>query len=212
MSLKQQLIDREKNALLNRPKEIANIMNEATLDLKKTGIEEEAKSVGDVFDNATLLDLESNDVDLYKVLDGKPAIISFYRGSWCPYCNLELRAYEQLLGKKENEDVLMIAISPEKPDVTSVEQDVSKLNFTVLSDIGNELAKKLRIMFSLPTSIQNLYGNKVSASTGTPDYSLPLPSTYVIDGNHKIIKAWIDANYTKRAEPSEVLDTYRSIK
>ncbi|MDC7238518.1 MAG: peroxiredoxin-like family protein [Sphaerochaetaceae bacterium] len=211
MSLKQQLKDREKNALLTRPKEIADIMNEATLDLKKTGIEEEAKSSGDIFDNAILLDLNSNDIDLYKLVNGKPAIISFYRGSWCPYCNLELRAYESLLKEEENQDVLMIAISPEKPDVTSVEQDVSKLNFTVLSDVNNELAKKLRIMFHLPTSIQNLYGNKVATSTGTLDYNLPLPSTYVIDSNHKIIKAWIDSNYTKRAEPSEVLALYRTL-
>lgn len=211
MKLSEQLLENQKRSREKHPQIITNQMDKATVKLKETGIEDVAKKEGDVFDNASLLDLESKEVDLYKVLDGKPAIISFYRGSWCPYCNLELRAYEELLNAKENKDVHMIAISPEKPDVTSVEQDVSKLNFTVLSDVENKLAIKLRIVFQLPKTIQALYGHKVVKSTGSKEHALPLPATYVIDGNHKIVKAWIDADYTKRAEPSEVLDLYRSL-
>lgn len=211
MKLSEQLKERQEQSLKKYPKLVTNQMSKATTNLKESGIEKSAKSTGDIFDNASLLNLESKSVDLYKILDGKPAIISFYRGSWCPYCNLELRAYEEILGKEENKDVHMIAISPEKPDVTTVEQDVSKLNFTVLSDIENKLAIKLRIIFSLPKPIQLLYGKSVTKSTGVKDYSLPLPATYVIDSDHKIVKAWVDADYTKRAEPSEVVAAYREV-
>ena len=212
MKLSEKLKEYQDQSLKKHIKLVSTQMSKATLNLKETGIEDNAKSSGDVFNNAILLDLESKEVDLYKLLDGKPAIISFYRGSWCPYCNLELRAYEALLSKEENKDVVMIAISPEKPDVTLVEQDVSKLNFTVLSDVDNQLAIKLRIMFHLSKAIQLFYGKAVKISTGTSDHNLPIPATYVIDGNHKIIKAWVNADYTKRAEPSEVLDSYRSLK
>ena len=212
MKLSEQLIENQRLSREKHPKIITNQMDKATVKLKESGIEATAKNVGDIFDNASLLDLDSKEVDLYKLLDGRAAIISFYRGSWCPYCNLELRSYEALLSDEANKDVVMIAISPEKPDVTSVEQDVSKLNFTVLSDVENKLAKKMRLVFQLPKTIQVLYGQKVVKSTGVKDHNLPLPATYVIDGNKKIIKAWIDADYTKRAEPSEVLTAYRSLK
>lgn len=211
MNLSEQLKENNDKSLKKYPKLVTNNMSKATADLKETGIENSAKSSGDIFDNALLLDLDSKDVDLYKLLDGKPAIISFYRGSWCPYCNLELRAYEAMLALEENKDVFMIAISPEKPDVTSVEQDVSKLNFKVLSDVENKLAVKLGIMFHLPKAIQLLYGKSVSKSTGIKDHNLPIPATYVIDADHKIVKAWVDADYTKRAEPSEVLAAYRNV-
>lgn len=125
---------------------------------------------------------------------------------------MELRDYEAILSKKENKDVFMIVISPEKPDITSVEQDISKLNFTVLSDLDNKLAIKLKFMYHLPKPLQLFYGKSVKKSTGVSDYNLPIPTTYVIDGNHKIIKAWVNADYTKRAEPSEVLASYRSTK
>ena len=212
MKLSERLTEYQDQSLKKHIKIVNTQMSKATLNLKKTGIEDNAKSSGDIFDNAVLLDLESKEVDLYKLLGKKPAIISFYRGSWCPYCNLELRAYEALLSKKENKDVVMIAISPKKPDITSVEQDVSKLNFTVLSDVDNKLAIKLKIMYHLPKTLQLFYGKSVKKSTGVNDYNLPIPATYVIDGNHKIIKAWINADYTKRAEPSEVLVSYRNNK
>jgi peroxiredoxin len=211
MKLSEQLEENKNKSLKKHPKLVSSQMSKATADLKESGIENSAKSSGSIFDNAVLLDLDSKDVDLYKLLDGKPAIISFYRGSWCPYCNLELRAYEAILALEENKDVLMIAISPEKPDVTSVEQDVSKLNFKVLSDVENKLAIKLGIMFHLPKTIQLLYGKAVSKSTGVKDHNLPLPATYVIDAEHKIVKAWIDADYTKRAEPSEVIEAYKKV-
>jgi len=211
MNLSEQLIEKQEAAIDRFPKLVINKMLKATKDLKETGIEEKAKSVGKTFDNETLLDLSSSEVDLYKLLDGKPAIISFYRGSWCPYCNLELRAYEAILSEEENSDVRMFAISPEKPDVTSVEQDVSKLNFSVLSDVDNKLAIKLGLLYHLPKTLQLLYGKSVVKSTGTKDANLPLPATYVIDGEQKIVKAWIDADYTKRAEPSEVIKAYKAL-
>ena len=212
MKLSEKLKEYQEQSSKKHIKMISNQMKKATVNLKETGIEETAKSSGEIFDNAVLLDFESKEVDLYKFLDGKPAIISFYRGSWCPYCNLELRAYEAILKKKENKDVFMIAISPEKPDITSVEQDVNKLNFTVLSDVDNKLAIKLKIMYHLPRTLQLFYGKSVRKSTGVSDHNLPIPATYVLDGNHKIIKAWINADYTKRAEPREVLAAYRSTK
>lgn len=211
MKLSEQLLNLQQQSIKNRTEVAVNQMREATLNLKETGIEKTAKSSGDFFDNAVLLNSKSEKIDLYELLGNKKAIINFYRGSWCPYCNLELKTYESLLNNEENKDVFMIAISPEMPDLSIDENDISNLKFTVLSDEDNKLATDLRIMMHLPETIQSLYGEKVVQSTGKHDYNLPLPATYVIDGNKKIIKAWVDADYTKRAEPSEVIDCYKQL-
>ncbi len=212
MALKDRLDKKKKKLDTFLPGFLNKKMDNAIEEERNKGIELNAKGVGDKFDNSTVLNNSSEEVDLYELLDGHKAIISFYRGSWCPYCNLELRAYEALLNEEENKDVLMFAISPEKPDVTLKKQDIDKLNFKVLSDPNNKLAEKLHLVFHLNKDLHKLYGSSVRKSTGTDEENLPIPATYVIDSEKKIVNAWIDADYKKRGEPEDVLRAYRDAK
>ncbi len=97
--------------------------------------------------DSTLLNHRNEDVALESIVKGKKTIISFYRGSWCPYCNLEINYYNRLLSLPENSDVNMVAISPEKPDVTMESKDIETLHFPVLSDSNNTLARSLNLVF-----------------------------------------------------------------
>ncbi|MGL4357838.1 peroxiredoxin-like family protein [Cetobacterium sp.] len=184
-------------------------MLKATQNLKNEDVEKRAFNVGDKIENSKLLNSLSEEVELIEILDNKPSIISFYRGTWCPYCNLELAAYNKILQNKK--EVNMIAISPEKPD-SSV--DTANLNFKVFSDINNELAKKLNLAFDITETIEEVYkgfGIDLEESQGNKDRILPIPATYIVNSSREIVYAYIDADYTKRAEPKEVIEKYLEI-
>ncbi|MGL5231335.1 MAG: peroxiredoxin-like family protein [Cetobacterium sp.] len=184
-------------------------MLKATQNLKNEDVEKRAFNVGDKIENSKLLNSLSEEVELIEILDNKPSIISFYRGIWCPYCNLELAAYNKILQNKK--EVNMIAISPEKPD-SSV--DTANLNFKVFSDINNELAKKLNLAFDITETIEEVYkgfGIDLEESQGNKDRILPIPATYIVNSSREIVYAYIDADYTKRAEPKEVIEKYLEI-
>lgn len=187
-------------------------MDKFTAFLKKEGYEKRAHNIGDTIPEDILLNHKGQEVSLEKLLDHKPAIINFYRGTWCPYCNLELRAYIEIL--KEEKDVIMFSISPESPDVSEKKYDLEDLNFTVLTDADNHFAKKLNLVFKLPgilIFIYRLFGINLNKSQKNKENELPIPATYVIDSRRVITYAWLNADYTKRVEPSVVLDEYRKL-
>lgn len=205
-TLEGELAERRESTKLRVAPEILSKMLTATKNLKNSDIEEKAFNVGDKFEDSILLNNLGEEIRLFEVLDNKPAIISFYRGTWCPYCNLELLAYNDLL--KERKGINMIAISPEKPD-SSI--DTKNLNFKVLSDKDNELAKKLNLAFDITETIEDVYkgfGIDLEKSQGNRKRILPIPATYIIDSSGTIIYSYIDADYTKRAEPKKVIEKY----
>ncbi|MGL4509988.1 redoxin domain-containing protein, partial [Cetobacterium sp.] len=138
--LEDKLKERRDSVKVRVAPEILSKMLSATEGLKESKIEEKAFNIGDKFEDSILLNNLGEEIQLLEALDNKPTIVSFYRGTWCPYCNLELSTYNELL--KDRKDVNMIAISPERPD-SSI--DTKDLNFKVFSDINNNLAKKLNL-------------------------------------------------------------------
>ncbi|WP_163469230.1 peroxiredoxin-like family protein [Fusobacterium sp. IOR10] len=196
------------------PPEILVEMKKATEDLKAFNFKEKTLQIGDTFPEATLLNYKGEATSLKGALDGKPAIISFYRGTWCPYCNLELAYYSELLGEKENKGVRMFAISPEKPDVTIEKTDPKSLNFTICSDVDNKLAKKLNLVFGLPEKIQAIYkkfGIDVDNSQGNTKKELPIPATFIVDGDGKVTYVDLDEDYTTRPDAQEVVTEYKKL-
>ncbi len=142
MSLQTELAKTKSKIYKRIPKFVANYMDKLTQLLKDGGYESKPLSVGDVFPNGVFINYKGDEVILSDYLAHHKAIISFYRGAWCPYCNLELRAYDQLLNDSSNTDITMIAISPEQADQTMKSIDIEQLNFTCLSDKNNVFAKK----------------------------------------------------------------------
>ena len=204
--LEKKLSERRESAKNRISSEILSKMLQATQSLKNSELEKEAFNIGDKIEDMILLNNLGDKVSIMEVLGKQPAIISFYRGTWCPYCNLELSTYNKLL--KDKNKIKMIAISPERPE-SSI--NVENLNFEVLSDIDNKFAKKLNLTFDITETIESIYdgfGINLEKSQGKKSRILPIPATYIVDSSGVIVYAYVDADYTKRAEPKEVIDKY----
>lgn len=204
--LEKKLSERRESAKNRISPEILSKMLEATQSLKNSELEKEAFNIGDKIEDTILLNNLGDEVSIMDILGKQPAIISFYRGTWCPYCNLELSTYNELL--KDKNKIKMVAISPERPE-SSI--NVENLNFEVLSDIDNKFAKKLNLTFDITETIENIYdgfGINLEKSQGKKSRILPIPATYIVDSSGVIVYAYIDADYTKRAESKDVIDKY----
>ncbi len=150
----------------------------------------------------TLLNHKNEEVDLYDELENKKTIISFYRGAWCPFCNLELAEYRKLLKDKKN--INMIAISPELPSITEQTMVSENLPFKVLSDKDNKLAKKLNLCFHLPRFMEKVYDDfnvDLTMSQGNSNKNLPIPATIVGDGGTLAKFEYLIKLKTGRATP-----------
>ncbi|MEO9468701.1 peroxiredoxin-like family protein [Parasphingorhabdus sp.] len=195
------------------PPEALEVMRAADEELKERKVGENALKAGDSLPDASLIDATGKSVSLSSLNEAGPLIITFYRGGWCPYCNLELKAYQEILGEITDLGGQLIAISPEKPDNSLTTIEKNALTFSVLTDTGNQLAKAVGIAFELPAGLQQLFTNfgmnldELNADTG---WALPVPATFVVDGNGRIILADVDIEYTRRLEPSEALAALKS--
>ncbi len=196
------------------PAEIAAQMEQANQQLKSFNFREKTLQLGDDFPVVdTLINHKNQAIALHELVSGKKMIISFYRGSWCPYCNLEINYYNRLLSLPENSDVNMIAISPEKPDVTIQSKDIDALHFTVLSDTNNTLARRLNLVFGLPEKIQAIYakfGIDLDASQGNTERELPIPATFVVNSQGKVVYVDLDEDYTTRPDAKDVILAYKN--
>ncbi len=210
--LSTKLSERRESSAQRLPQEAREVMAGSTAALKSGEFEKNAANSGFKVPNIKMLNHKNENVFIYDYLAGKPTIISFYRGTWCPYCNMELGVYADLLA--EDSSVNMVAVSPELPEISNEKLDPAALPFTVLSDIGNDLAKAMNLSFKLPEDLVEVYkgfGIDVLKSQGNSDNILPMPATYIVDAEGVIVKAWIDADYTYRAEPEEVIAAYKAL-
>ncbi|MEN1679446.1 MAG: peroxiredoxin-like family protein [Planctomycetota bacterium] len=182
-------------------------------DVKATGIVERALAVGQPAPDATLLTPDGKEVTLGSLQAEGPLVLAFYRGGWCPYCNTQLRALQRSIGQIEAAGATLVAVAPEQP--AKVQQTIAKndLTLTVLTDPGNMLAKKFGIAFTLPPSILPIYEERIGLAqyNGDNRNQLPLAATYVIDPGGVIRYAFVDADYKRRAEPSDVVAAIEKI-
>jgi peroxiredoxin len=113
--------------------------------------------VGEAFPSFTLPNAVGTPVSSAELLANGPLLVTFYRGNWCPYCNLALHGLQERLQEIQAQGVQLVAISPELPDSTLSTQEKNELQFPVLSDVGNKLARKLRIVWKQPDSLKPLF-------------------------------------------------------
>jgi peroxiredoxin len=189
------------------PERVAT-MEAATAVLRASGIERTALQVGQRAPRVSLPNAKAEQVDLASLWQQGPLIVVFYRGAWCPYCNLELRAWQQLLPQVKAKGAQLIAISPQTPDNSLTTREKNELAFEVLSDSNLQAAEGFGIAFDMPQELIDLYssvGHDLPKTNGNGRWALPVPATYVIDRNGVIQYANIDADYRNRAEPFDVL-------
>lgn len=189
------------------PERVAT-METATEQLRASGIERTALQVGQRAPQLSLPNAKGEVVDLAQLWQQGPLIVVFYRGGWCPYCNLELRAWQQLLPQVKAQGAQLVAISPQSPDNSLSTQEKNSLAFEVLSDSSLQAADGFGIAFDMPKELVDLYssvGHDLPKTNGNGRWALPVPATYVIDRSGVILYANIDADYRNRAEPADVL-------
>jgi peroxiredoxin len=196
----------------NAPAEIHPIMERATAELVATGQAERALKAGDKAPVFNLKDPEGNDVSSSDLLAKGPLVISFYRGVWCPYCNMELQALEEALPSFKEEGANLIAISPQNPVNSRKSVRQNNLSFPILSDTHNDVANAFGLRFELPDYLVDLYKmlkNDLPTFNGDTSWTLPMPARYVIAQDGTILYSEINPDYTYRPEPSDMLPALR---
>jgi peroxiredoxin len=189
------------------PKRVA-VMETATEQLRVTGIESSALKVGQRAPDVTLPNARGQDIALSALWIERPLIVVFYRGGWCPYCNLELRAWQEKLADVNAQGARIVAISPQTPDNSLSTAEKNALAFEVLSDSSLDAARGFGVAFDMPPELINLYasvGNDLPVLNGNGRWTLPVPATFVIDTNGIVQYAHVDVDYRNRAEPDDVL-------
>lgn len=208
MSLKQILADVSAQGAKRMPPEALATMEKAAADYITAGIGKDALGVGDTLPDATLIDATGNPVTLSNLLAQGPLLLNFYRGGWCPYCNFEMKAYQDLLPEITAAGATLVGVTPEKPDNALSTVEKNALTYPVLSDTGNAFATALGIVFELQGDLKDLYegfGLDLPNLNAQSGWTLPIPAVYVVGSDGKILFADIDLDYRRRAEPSEVL-------
>jgi peroxiredoxin len=184
-------------------------------ELRASGILERAARAGDALPVGTaLVDQHGRAFDLGALVDAKPVILTFYRGGWCPYCNLELRAYQQALRAIHAAGAELVAVSFETPDNALSTTEKNDLAFTVLSDVGGALASALGIRFTLSDTVRPFYekaGHALPERNGDGSWALPLPATFVVERGGRIRAAFIEPDYRSRVDPRAALDALAPI-
>jgi peroxiredoxin len=180
-------------------------------ELRAAGIERNALKAGDLAPDFTLPDATGRPVTLSERLKEGPVVLKFYRGGWCPYCNLELRAYQKALPELAAVGAQLIAVSPESPDNSLSTREKNALAFSVLSDRGGATAGAYRLAFELSPELKALYQSRGRdlAEWNGGDWTLPVPGTFVIGKDGRIALAHVDADYRARLEPEAAIAAAR---
>jgi len=174
-----------------------------------------AISVGQQAPNFELPNPNGEIISLEQLLTKGPVIVTFYRGSWCPYCNLQLRALQARLEEINALDATLVAISPQVPDGSMTKDEISKMDFTVLSDQDAKIASQYGIAWEVPTFLlehmridRNLDLETINNGNGSV---LPIPATFVLDRHGIITWRYVDVDYRTRSEPDDVIKALKKL-
>ncbi|RZL13776.1 MAG: AhpC/TSA family protein [Hymenobacter sp.] len=172
------------------------------------GLARHALGAGQLAPDFTLPDASGAPVALAQLLESGPVVLFFYRGNWCPYCNVQLRAYQQLLPELARYGATLVAVSPQTPDFTSLTASEKSLSFPVLSDAGNGVARHYGLAHAVGAPVADTLrsvGIDLSAYNGTSDDELPFTATFIIGTDGVIAWSWVEASFKHRADPEAIL-------
>ena len=181
-------------------------------EVHQSGVAESAKNVGDDAPTGELLTQDGKKIAADSLWAEGPVVLSFYRGGWCPYCNIQLRAYQENLDQFQALGANLVAISPEKPDNSLETAEKNELEFTVLSDVGNEVADKFGLRYEIDPVLVERFAPILEEYNGEESHTLPLTATYVVDTDGTIKFSYVTADYKLRAEPSDIVSALKHIK
>lgn len=212
--LKPQLDAMRESFASKAPAETVALYEKGIRDVGSSGVLDTALKVGAKAPEFSLPDAKGERVALSSMLAKGPVVVTWYRGAWCPYCNVQLREYQKAMPEMTALGAQLVAISPQTPDSTLSTQQKNELAFAVLSDAGNAVAKQFGIAYTLPAEVSASFKGKLDLAKFNGDASneLPLSATYVIGTDGVIRYAFVDADYRNRAEPAEIVAALKAMQ
>jgi len=219
-SIQQRVADFNKEMMSNEkaPKlseQDRAVMQKAADDLSKT-LSDPGLEVGETAPDFSLGNAYGKSVSLYSKLKQGPVVLIFYRGAWCPYCNIQLHALHKSLPSIKKYGAQLVAVTPQTPDKSLEQVTKDKYPFEILSDLDYEVAKAYRLYFEVSQELHEFYKKNfaldIEVYNGKGRLGLPVPGTFVIDTDGKIIAVHAELDYKQRMEPAEILQALKSIK
>ncbi len=196
----------------NVPYSVIETMHRATAELVASGAAGRALKAGDKAPVFTLSDPDGRPICSSDLLARGPLVVSFYRGVWCPYCNMELQALQAALPAFEKLGASLVAISPQTAPNSRKSVRENDLGFTILSDPHNDVAAAFGLRFAMPDYLVDLYKglkNDLPAFNGDPSWTLPMPGRFVVAQDGTVLYAEVNPDYTRRPEPDDMLPALR---
>lgn len=215
MSLTKELADYSVSSAERMPADTKEKFDHEKERLRASGLGVQSLKVGERVADFTLRNAAGEDVQLADLLAKGPVVLSFYRGGWCPYCNIELRALQRALPEINDFGAELVAISPETPDHAQDTTEKNDLAYEVLSDTGNKVARAFGLVFTLAEKLRPVYqgyGIELPDYNGDESFELPVPATYVIGQDGVVRHAFVDPDYSLRLDPDDVVATLKEIK
>jgi peroxiredoxin len=215
ISLKDRIAEFTATTSKHDPPEVIAALSAEIHALSASGIAGRALRVGSKAPDFSLPDVRGRSVNLSSVLAKGPVVLAFYRGGWCPFCDLQLRAYERVLPQVHDLGAELVAISPQRPDYALSDVEQKQLTFPVLADKANGVAREYGLVFSLSVTLRLLqasFGNPLPRFNGDDSWELPMPGTFVLDRGGAVRLSHVDPDYMKRLEPAAMLDALRSVR
>jgi peroxiredoxin len=213
MTLDQALSDVRASLRDVAPAEIADVLVAHQRDLVDSADPAKFAAVGATVGGFTLPDADGTAVSLDDLTADGPAVLVFYRGQWCPYCNLTLRAYQaELVPELGKHGARLAAVSPQLPDGSVAVKESNELGFPVLSDVGNTVARSLGLTFTVAEDVRPTMA-KIGADLAkhNGEWELAHPAVLVVDRDHVIRFADVHPDYTTRTEPAQILEALKSL-
>jgi peroxiredoxin len=197
------------------PAAVVASMDRATTELTESEILARVAAVGSPAPDFVLPNAVGGQVSLNQLLASGPVVISFYRGVWCPFCNLEQRALQQALPHITSLGGSLVAISGMTPDHSMSMVERLRLTYEILTDAGLLVARRYGLVFELPEYLRGAYarmGHPIPQFNGTAEHTLPIAGTFVVDTGGIIRFAYANPNYMHRADPADVLAALAALK
>jgi len=175
----------------------------------------DAIKIGQKAPGFELPNAEGKSIVLKSLLEKGPVVITFYRGNWCPYCNLQLRALQARLDDIYALGATLVAISPQVPDGSLTEDEISKMDFIVLSDQDAKVALQYGVAWQVPEFLaehmrvdRKLDLEKVNNGNGNV---LPIPATFILGQDGVVIWNYVNVDYRTRSEPEEIIEALKNL-
>jgi peroxiredoxin len=215
MGLDQQLADFKAEFMRTAPSGRAALYEAKIEELRASFALEAAAGIGSIAPDFRLPNVKGHPVSLSDLLRHGPVVVTFYRGGWCPYCNIQLQAYQAALPQMTALGARLVAISPQLPEQSLATAEADELTFEVLSDVGNQAARRFGLVYTLPEELRAALRSNNKALpgiNGDESWELPVPATYVIAQDGRIALSYIEIDYRKRLGPEAMLDALQSLQ